>query len=219
VTALAASSFGALLAFVLLALPRAEGAAGAFAACAGSLALAAAFGPFLYEPRRRGLVQCAALGAMGGAVAATVALARGGPVATAAAAGLFCGLYAAALGTVAHLAGLLLGARLARALAACAGIALLGTLFYWDDLFLHRAASRKASAAAALAWNPAAAAATTLGYDWIHAKALYTGNETAESLLGVRRPRLGALALRLFAVGAAAAGGAALLERARRRWS
>jgi hypothetical protein len=115
------------------------------------------------------------------AACVVVAVVRDGAPWAALIVGLFSGLFAFALGAVAHL----LGGGPARLLAAGAGLVLLATLLFWDEAFLLEADDRKGSAALAFELNPAAAASVTLAFDWIHAPALYTGNETAESLVGV----------------------------------
>jgi len=201
---------GAIVAFVLLALPRAEGAQAVFAAALLGLVAAAAVGPSTFvayagdarwRPAVRGVVTCAALALALAAACAVVAFARQGPWLPAIGCGLFCGLYALAGGAVARL----LGGGPARVLVAGAGLALLCTLFFWDDLFLLGAPDRKVSAATAFAWNPAAAASVTLGFDWIHAPGLYTGNQTCESLFGVPLAGIGSYAWKLLAVTAVAA--------------
>jgi hypothetical protein len=80
------------------------------------------------------------------------------------------------------------------------GLALLTTFFYWDEVFLLDAADRKQSAAWAFAINPAAAASLTLGFDWVHAKALYSHSQTAESMFGVPMHGLGWMTLKTGAV-------------------
>lgn len=186
--------------FVFAALPRASGPAAVFAAAFPLLVYAAAAGPF---GRLRGGV---ALGIGAAAACSLVATVRHGPLLAAALAGLFAGLFACACAA----AGELLRAQLLRVIVAGLALALLFTLFFWDDAFLLRAADRKASAALACRLNPAASVADLVGFDWIHARALYTGNETAESLVGVTPLPLAGYAARLA--------GAGLLLMAAARW-
>ena len=127
---------------------------------------------------------------------------RDGPILASIVCGLFCGLWALALASVADL----LGGDLWRPLVALLGLALVATLFYWDDAFLLRASSRTSSAALAFAINPAAAVSATLDFDWVHAKALYTDNQTAESMVNVARSGIGTYSLALIAVAIPAAG-------------
>ncbi|MGQ0612480.1 MAG: hypothetical protein ACT4PV_01850 [Planctomycetaceae bacterium] len=209
----AASCAGCVVAFQLFALAPGEGAA--FAACALCLVFAAAVGPFLVAgaDAAAALLRCAAVAACGAAVCAGLGAARGSAAFAAGLAGAFCGLYALALGALAQLGSLLLGHRPAALLASSLGLVLLATLFFWDGAFLRDAADRKASARRAVAWNAAAGAAVTLEFDWIHAKALYSGNETAESLAGVPREGLGGVSLRAGIVAVVAGGLARLLRR------
>jgi len=198
--------------FVLLALPRAKGNAALFAAALLFLVLGACAGACSFEgreeesrlgPARRALVRCLLLGLGGLAGCGFIALARHLPLGGAAAAGLFSGLFAFACGACAHA----LGGGPARPVVALAGLALLATFFYWDDAFLLRAQDRKECAALAFDLNPAAAAAVSLDFDWIHAGVLYTGNETAESLVGVPLHGLGRYSVALALVCLAAVGG------------
>lgn len=75
-----------------------------------------------------------------------------------------------------------------------AGLLLLTTFWYWDEAFLFDAEDRSASAALAFALNPAAAASQTIGFDWMHAKALYSKSQTAESIFTVPVPGLPTMA-------------------------
>jgi len=206
----AAGTAGVTL-FVLLALPRAEGSAALFAAallwlvigaCAGAASFDRREEDRRWSPALRGLVHCLLLGLGGLAGCGFVAWARHLPLGGAAAAGLFSGLFAFSCGALAHA----LGGGLARPAVAFAGLALLATFFYWDDAFLLRAEDRKASAELAFELNPAAAAAVSLDYDWIHAGALYTGNETAESMVGIPLQGMGHYALVLALVSLAGVG-------------
>jgi hypothetical protein len=205
--ALVAGAAGSL-AFVLRVLD-ADGTEAAFAACLLGLVAAAAAGPFTFTlrpgdrrwtPAARGALICAGLGAAAALVCGAAAVLRGGPVVPAAGVGLFCGLYALACGAVAHL----LGGGVMRVAVGGVGLALLATLFFWDELFLLGAEERKASAALAFSLNPAAAASVTLGFDWIHAPVVYTQNETAESLVGVELAGVGRFSLGLGGLAAAA---------------
>lgn len=98
--------------------------------------------------------------------------------------GLFVALFAA----TAHA----MGRTLYRPAVAAIALALIGTFFYWDQVFLFSAADRSVSAARAFAINPAAAAAATLDFDWMHAKALYGNSQTAESMFNVPTPGMAA---------------------------
>jgi hypothetical protein len=191
------------LAFVRLVLD-AHGAGAPFAVALLSLAGAAAFGPFTFAappgaPRWSPLRQ-GALAGLSFALSGALACAAAGASAASAAAGALAGPFALALGAAAYAA----GGGLARAAAAALGLALLSTLFWWDQAFLFHAADRKASAALAFQLNPAAAASVTLGFDWIHSETLYRNNQTAESLVAVPLPGAGAMAEKLLAIGALA---------------
>ncbi len=206
-------------AFVLWALPRAAGSDAAFAVAGLSLVAAACVGPFFWKrtdgdvawtPALRA-AQASALFGVACVVACTlVAWRRGGPFAASAWAGAFAGLYAYVLGAV----GYALGGGPARAGIAVLGCFLLATLFFWDEAFLFDAGAdgRAASAARAFDLNPAAAASVTLGFDWIHAKGLYTGSQTAESLVAVPLRGLGSYSAKLGLVGLLA-GAAGLWRR------
>jgi len=198
------------LAFVLAALDASPGRV--FAAALLMLVHAAACGPFAFAsapdaPRDRPLRQGALAGLSFGLAGALLCLVVG-RTASAAAAGALAGPLAFALGAVAYA----LGGGVARAAVAALGLALLTTLFWWDDAFLFHAADRKASAALAFSWNPGAAASVTLGFDWIHSEGLYRNNQTAESLVAVPLPGAGAMALRLLLIGGGA-GALGLLRR------
>jgi hypothetical protein len=197
--AVAAGAF----AFALFAVDRA-GPDRSFAAALLVLVGAAAAGPFTFAappgaPRWSPLRQ----GALAG-----LAFAGAGALACLSPAGALAGPFAFALGALAYA----LGGGLARALAAALGLAMLLTLFHWDDLFLLRADDRRASAALAFALNPAAAASVTLGFDWIHSPELYRNNQTAESLALVPLPGAGAMAWKLLLAGGVA-GAAGLWRR------
>ena len=181
---------GAAIAFALLALQPSDGAAATFAAVYLALVLAACCGPFLDRWSMVAFPVAAVL------LCAVVAGARGGPVGSAVLGGLFAGLLAVTASALSSA----LGADLWRVVLCAVGLALLTTFFYWDEAFLLRAADRRASAAWAFALNPAAAASVTLGFDWMHAKALYTGNQTAESMFGVPLAGMGAYSVKLAAV-------------------
>jgi hypothetical protein len=199
-----------VVAFVL-GVTHGDGRESVFAACFLALVVAAAVGPCSFRLEEgdgwwagavRGAAVCAALAVAMAVGCVVVAVFRGGEAWTAILVGLFSGLFAFALGAVAHL----LGGGSARLLAAAAGLALLATLLVWDEAFLLEAADRKGSAAFAFAINPAAAASVTIGFDWIHAPQLYTGNETAESLVGVELRGVGAYSWKLAALAAVAVG-------------
>jgi hypothetical protein len=195
---------GAALWFALAALDHARGPGAPFAGCLIGLVAAAVAGPFLFDERgvRPAAVRALLLGVGAAALCGVLALLREGPFWAAATCGLFCGLFAFALATVADL----LGGDLWRPLLALLGVALVATLFYWDDAFLLRASDRDTSAALAFAINPAAAVSATLDFDWVHAKALYTDNQTAESMVNVARRGIGTYSLGLIAVAIPAAG-------------
>jgi hypothetical protein len=188
-----------------------DGPSSVFATSLLALVVAAAVGPNSFRLQDgdgwwaaalRGAVVCSALAVFMAVACVVVAVARDGAVGTAIVVGLFSGLFAFALGAVAHL----LGGGPARLLVAAAGLALLATLLVWDEAFLLDAEDRKGSAALAFELNPAAAASVTLGFDWIHAPALYRGNETAESLVGVELRGVGSYSLSLAALAVAAVG-------------
>ena len=181
---------GAATAFLLLILQPSDGAAASFAAAYLALAAAACCGPFF------GLRSCVAFAVCSVLVCGGVALARDSALGPALLAGLFAGLLAATASAAAAAAGV----DLVRPLIAAGLLALLTTFFYWDDAFLLTAADRRASAALAFAINPAAAASVTLGFDWMHAKALYTNNQTAESMFGIPLPGMGVYAWKLAIV-------------------
>jgi len=169
---------GGIVAFVRFALPRADGGEGAFAAALLALAAGAVFGPAAFRrassrfaPAVHALLRCAAFGA-GAAVTVLAAAGAGALV------GAFAGFYAFLTGAVAYAC----GGGPGRVLAPAAALILLGSLFFWDDVFLRDAEDRAQSAARAFDCNAAAAAAVTVGYDWIHSPILYKDNETAESL-------------------------------------
>ena len=174
---------GALLAlpFVRFAIAPGEGAAAAFAATFLLLLYAACVGPS-FGARAAPLAW-----SVGGAGALAVPLC-GGPLLPGIACGLFIGLFAYALAAFARL----LRGGVSQVLVSLLALLLLSTLFWWDGWFLPASSSRKASASLAFHLNPAAACSVTLGFDWLHAKGLYTGNQTAESMHGV--PLLGLFA-------------------------
>jgi hypothetical protein len=199
---------GAVCALVFLdgVLTPGTGNEAAFAAALLCLLFAAAGGPFCFERRSadgrwslasRGAVRCAAIGVAAATVCGILSVRHDGPTGVALVAGLFCGLYAYTLGAVGDLLRMPL-------LFAALGAVLLATLHIWDDLFLLQAADRKGSAALAFRINAAAAASVTLDFDWIHAKGLYTDNQTAESLVGVPLAGLGGFSLKLLGIAAAA---------------
>jgi len=199
-----------VVAFVLGVL-HGDGPGSVFATSLLALVFAAAVGPCSFRLQDgdgwwaaavRGAAVCVALAIVMAAACVVVAVVRGGAVFSAIVVGLFSGLFAFALGACAHL----LGGGPARLLVAAAGLALLATLLVWDEAFLLDADDRKGSAALAFELNPAAAASVTLGYDWIHAPALYRGNETAESLVGVELRGVGSYSLYLAALAIAAMG-------------
>ncbi len=176
---------GALLAlpFVRHAISPGEGPAAAFAATLLLLVYAACVGPsFGSRPAPLAL-------SLGGAGALVVPLC-GGPLLPAIACGLFAGLFAYALASFAHV----LRGGVAQILISLLALLLLSTLFWWDQWFLPASSFRKASASLAFHLNPSAACSVTLGFDWLHAKALYTSNQTAESMHGVPLAGLGAYA-------------------------
>ncbi len=202
---------GCVAAFVLVGGTHGDGPESVFAASLLALVVAAAVGPCAFRLQEgdgwwaaavRGAAVCTGLAVFMAAACVVVAVARDGPVGRAIVVGLFSGLFAFALGAVAHL----LGGGPARLLAAGAGLALLATLLVWDEAFLLEADDRKGSAALAFELNPAAAASVTLGFDWIHAPALYTGNETAESLVGVELRGVGTYSGNLAALAVIAVG-------------
>ena len=166
---------GAAIAFVLLALRPENGTAALFAAAYLALAAGACCGPFLSLRGTLSFLSASML------LCCSVAFARQGPILLALQVTGFAALFAA---TGAALAGAF-RVDFVRPLIALAGLALLTTFFYWDDAFLLTAADRKASASLAFHLNPAAAVSVLLDFDWMHAKALYSNNQTAESIFGV----------------------------------
>ncbi len=199
---------------------------GTFAAACVGLFCAGLLGPFAYtrvhddafwSPPVRGALRCALLGLTVGTVCAVYATLTGGPAGAALGVGLFCGFYAWSAGALGDLLAFFVPPRLALSAAAALAIVLLGTLLYWDALFLHGAADRHASADTAFRLNAAAAVSVTLDYDWLHAPVLYRNNETAESMAGVQRSGVGGFMLHsgLVALGAVLAAG--LLHPLRRR--
>lgn len=208
---LALAACVAVVAFVGTALPHAAGAAVPFAATLILLVVAAtvgacSFGAAEGEPRwmpavhgGRRCVWIALIAVMANLI--LIAMQGGGRLGLALPLGLFCGLYAFACGAVAHA----LGGGVMRVFVAVAACLLMATLFFWDDAFLFAAADRKRSVALAFDLSPAAAASVTAGFDWIHAKALYENNQTAESLVGIELRGVGAYSLRLGAVALVAA--------------
>jgi hypothetical protein len=179
---------GAAVAFLLLALHPSDGAAALFAAVFLALAAGACCGPFLSLRQAAAFTVAAVLSCV------VVALARGGATTNAIGCGLFAGLFAGTAGATAG--AIRIG--IVRPLLCVAGLALLTTFFYWDEAFLFAAADRKASASLAFDLNPAAAASVTIGFDWMHAKALYTDNQTAESMFGVPVSGAGLYALKVL---------------------
>jgi hypothetical protein len=97
---------------------------------------------------------------------------------------LLPGLFVALFAATAHA----IGRSVYRPAVTALALALIATFFYWDELFLFDAADRSASAGLAYAINPAAAAASSLDFDWMHAKALYGNSQTAESMFNVPTP-------------------------------
>jgi len=183
-----AAAAGGALAFLRLALPEPH----PFAGAALSLAAAGALGPFLVRGAAVGALRCALL------ALPAAALCRSLPL------GLFCALYAFTAGTVADL----LRAEALRVVAGAAAVALLFTLLYWDAL-----GSGKEHAALGFRLSALAAASVELDFDWIHAKALYTGNFAAEALAGMERPGIVPFGLRCAAIATAAAAARGALAR------
>ena len=181
---------GAAIAFVLFALQPSDSAAAGFAAVYLALVAAACCGPFLDRWGRPAFFAAAVL------LCVVVAVARGGSVTFAVVGGLFAGLLAATGSALAAA----IRIDLVRPVIAAIGLALLTTFFYWDEMFLFTTSDRRASAAWAFALNPAAAASVSAGFDWMHAKALYTDNQTAESMFGVPMAGIGVYSIRLGAV-------------------
>ena len=75
---------------------------------------------------------------------------------------------------------------------------MLATLHFWDDLGLLTVGDRKASADTAFHLNAAAAVSVTLHFDWLHKKALYRDNQTAESMFGLKLNGIGPFSVRLL---------------------
>ncbi len=198
------AGIGATLWFALAALDHARGPGAPFAVCLIGLVVGAVAGPFLFDGKgaRPAAMRATLLGVAAAVTCGAVAALREGPILASLACGLFCGLWAFALAALADL----LGGDLRRPFLALVGVALVATFFYWDEAFLLRASDRDSSAALAFALNPAAAASVTLDFDWIHAKALYTNNQTAESMVDVRRTGIGIYSLALVVVTLPAAG-------------
>jgi len=181
---------GAAIAFLLLALQPSDGTAATFAAVYLALVAAACCGPFLDPWTRPAFFVAAVL------LCAVVAGVSGGAIRTAVVGGLFAGLLAATGSAVASA----IRFDVVRPVLCAIGLALLTTFFYWDEAFLFGAADKRASATWAFALNPAAAASVSLGFDWMHAKALYTDNHTAESMFGVPMGGMGPYAIKLGAI-------------------
>ncbi len=176
---------GALV-FLLGVLDPVDGPSAAFAAVYLTLICAACAGPFLDI---RGL---AAFGAAALVVTLATTLEAQGPWLVALASAAYATLFAATAAAI--------GRTVYRPAICAVALLLLTTFFYWDDAFLFDAADRRQSAAWAFAINPAAAASLTLGFDWMHAKALYSSSQTAESMFGVPMSGLGAMTAKTLAV-------------------
>ena len=168
---------GGALGFLHGVLAPADGKSAAFAAVYLSLVAAACVGPFL---------DAKGVGAFG--LGALVVCTVSGAFAP----GLYVAFFAATVAVV--------GRSIYRPAVCVAALALLTTFFYWDEAFLFDAANRRESAALAFSLNPAAAASFTIGFDWMHAKALYSQSQTAESMFGVPLSGLGTCAARTAAV-------------------
>jgi len=201
----------ACAAFVFGVLETDDGLAAVFATALLGFVVAACVGPFTFArqagerglaPLRRGLTRGALLGGVAAILCGVQAALLDGPLAVAIAAGFVCGLYAFASGALSDM----LRDGPARVAVAALGLTLLATLFFWDDFQLHDAADRKASAHLAFSLNAAAAASASLQFDWLHEKVLYTDNQTAESLVMVPLPGLGAFAGKLGILAAACVG-------------
>jgi hypothetical protein len=174
------------LVFLLGVLDPVDGPSAAFAAVYLTLLCAACVGPFLH-PR-----DLAVFGASALVVVLGTTLAAQGPWLSAIAAALYVTLFAATAAAI--------GRSIYRPAVCVLALLLLTTFFYWDDALLFDAADRRQSAAWAFAINPAAAASLTLGFDWMHAKALYSSSQTAESMFGVPMSGLGAMTAKTLAV-------------------
>jgi hypothetical protein len=190
-------ALGALL-FLHLALAPANAPAALFAAAYLALLAAACIAPFL---RWRGVLAFAL------AAAVVLAAATGGLWAAKLAAAGYVALFAATAAAV--------GRSIYRPAVCALALLCLTTLFYWDRAFLFDAADRKRSAALAFALNPAAALSVTVGFDWVHAKALYSRSQTAESMFGVPLHGLATMAWKTLLVLVPFAGLARWRERRR----
>jgi hypothetical protein len=165
---------------LILVLEPAEPAGAVFAASYLALLAAACVGPWL-EPRHLPAFALAAVVVLVGA-----ALEAGASAWRATAAALYVALFAATA--------LAVGRTVYRPAVVAMALALLTTFFYWDGAVLFGAEDRRAAAALAFALNPAAAVSRTIGFDWMHAKALYSHSQTAESMWGVPLPGLPTMA-------------------------
>ncbi|MEM8886127.1 MAG: hypothetical protein AAGD14_18830 [Planctomycetota bacterium] len=162
----------AALLFLFFAIQPTAADARAFAAVFLCLLAAACVGPFLDR---------------GGAIAFTgaaliVALAGGAGFAA-----LYPALFAATLACM--------GCVLYRPAVALTALVCLTTYFWWDPVVLFRSTDPRATVLWAHVINPASSAAITLDFDWVHAKALYTNNQTPEMMVGVPLYGLGRCAL------------------------
>lgn len=183
----------AVLLFVSFGLAASDATEAAFATAALMLVVAACAGPFTTDgvDLKRGAIRCLWLG-----VCAGLACLAAGRSWAALGCGLFCGLYAYALGLMADM----FPGRVLRVGVAMAGLAVLTTLHVWDDFHLLEAEDRKASADLAFHLNPAAAISVTLDYDWMHAPELYRNNQTAESMFGLQLGGIGRYGLYLLII-------------------
>jgi hypothetical protein len=180
--AITGGAAGALL-FLHGALAPSSASAALFAAAYLALVTAACVAPFL---GRRGVL------AFGAGATIVLLAATGGLWTAKLAAAAYVALFAATAAVM--------GRGVYRPAVCAIALLSLTTFFYWDRAFLFDAADRKQSAALAFALNPAAALSVTVGFDWMHAKALYSHSQTAESMFGIPLAGLATMATRTLLV-------------------